>query len=302
VMMSFRNIPVVECFTPDNLSIGKLIGQLAGSLFARYSTFLFCLNRGINPLLVYKQGAELPANGDLSIINEDDDRGLDTTRSAPAEGRAVIGPNDELSWESPDANAYKVVQDQLEKDKNELYRLCASLNSIIGHAGVSAAQTKASGVAKLIDNMNKEHMLQAYAKLVKEWIMKGFKIAFDALKLTDLPTDGESELEWQCKGMDNYTVVDEEGLIAKIAALPVYKTNVPSKTSYKQLLMDIAYEVHPYTNVGTMDKIMQEIADNVDKMDLDDVHQSIDPEGAVAADGAERLESAVPTPKPKASK
>jgi ParB-like nuclease domain len=285
--LSFKTIPIIDCVTPDNLAMAKLIGQPAGSLFMRYSTFLFCLNRGLNPILVYKQGAELPANGDLSEINEDGERGASTVRVANQTGKAVIGPNDELQWAEVPSAAFEVAQNQLDKDKNELYRLASSLTSIIGHAGVSTAQTRSSGEAKSLDNAAKEHLLAGYSKLVKEWILRGFKIVFEALG---------QDVEWQCKGMDNYKVVDQDQLIAKIAALPEYKANMPSKTSYKQLLMDTAYEVHPFTNVGTMDKIQQEIADNVDAMELDEVHTATNASGAMEADGAKQLNKAVPPP------
>lgn len=291
--LSFKHIPIVECKTPDNICVGKLIGQLAGSLYMRYSTFLFCLNRGLNPLLVYKQGAELPANGDLSVINEDDERGLGAVNTAHQTGKAVIGPNDELEWVEPKGTAYAVAQDQMDKDKNEIYRLAASLNSIISKQGVSTAQTKSSGVAKMIDNQAKEHMLEAYASDTKSWVIKAFDIIFECL---------ENDVQWQCKGMENYTVVDEETLMARIAAIPVYKANMPSKTSLKQVLMDTAYQMHPFTNVGTMNKIQEEIADAIDKMDLEKVHSSISPEGVVAAQGAKDLQEAAPPPKPVKSK
>jgi ParB-like nuclease domain len=295
--LDFKNIPVIDCITPDNLSLGKLIGQLADSYFGRYSTFLFCLNRGINPILVYKQGAELPANGDLSSIGENDERGEEGVSRAAGEGKAVIGPQDELNWESPNAEAYNTVQMQLEKDKNEMYRLSGNLNAIIGHAGVSTQQTKASGIAKMIDNMNKEHFLTAYANLVKEWVMRAFRVAFDALKV-----DGLDNTVWDCKGMENYKIVDEDQLLAKITAIPEYKANIPSKTSFKQLLMDIAYEVHPFATVGVMNKILEELEDNVEAMDLDSVHQTVNPQGAIEADSAKQMQGAVPQePKPAGS-
>jgi hypothetical protein len=287
--VDFKHIPVVDCITPDNISVGQLIGQLAGSLYMRYTTFLFCINRGLNPLLTYTQGAELPANGDLSIIAEDEDRGESTVDKANIQGKAVIGPKDKLEWVEIKGGAFAIAQDQLDKDKNEMYRLVNSLNSIISKQGVSTAQTKSSGVAKMIDNSAKEHMLEAYSQLVKQWIIKGFNIIFEALG---------QDVVFQCKGMDNYKVVDEDSLMAKIAALPEYKTNMPSKTSYEQVLLDTAYQMHPFTNVGTMNKIQQEIKDNVEKMDLDSIHSSINPQGAIEADGAKQLEKAVPTPKP----
>jgi len=292
VDISFKKIPIIECNTPDSLSIGKLIGQLAASMYMRYSTFLFCLNRGLNPLLVYKQGAELPANGDLSIMGDDEDRGYKTLRTANTSGKAVIGPTDELEWAEIKGSVFDIAQTQLEKDKNELYRLVASLNSIIGKSGVSTAQTKSSGLAKVLDNQAKEHMLAAYSKLVKSWIIKAFELVFEAL--------GQNVI-WQCKGMDNYKVVDEDTLLAKITALPDYKTNMPSKTSYKQVCMDLAYDMHPFTNVGTMNKIQEEIAENIEAMDLDAIHQSANTDGTIAADGAKQLDKAVPQTKPAPS-
>ena len=290
VKLSFKQIPTIICETPTSISVGALIGQAAGSLFARYSTFLFCLNRGLNPILTYKQGSEIPANGDLSVINEDDDRGNYAVNRANQTGKAVIGPDDELTWTEPKGTAYSITQEQLDKDKNELYRLVNSLNSIIGHNGVSTAQTKSSGIAKQIDNIGKEHMLEAYAKCVKEWIKKGFQIIYEAL---------DQDVVWQCKGMDNYKVVDEDALQAKILALPTYKTNIPSKTSYKQVLLDTAYDVHPFATAGVMNIIQQEISDNCDKMDLDAIHQSANPDGEIEADTAGKINKAAPPPKKK---
>ena len=283
-VLSFKEIPIVLCETPDNICAGQLIGQLAASMFARYTTYLFCLNRGINPILTYKQGYDLPARGDLSIINEDEERG-EAGLDANVAGKKVIGPTDELEWVEIKGSALTIMQEQMNKDKNEMYRLVNSLNSVISQAGVSTAQTKASGVAKMIDNTAKEHMLESYAKLVKQWIVKAFNIAFGAL---------EQDVVWQCKGMDYYRVVDEEALQARIAALPTYKTNIPSKTSYKQVLIDTAYELHPFTNIGTLNKIQEEINDNVEAMDFNDLHTTINPQGAVEADSAKQLSKAVP--------
>jgi hypothetical protein len=106
----------------------------------------------------------------------------------------------------------------------------------------------------------------------------------------------ESDVVWQCKGMDNYRIVDEDQLMAKIEALPLYKQNMPSKTSYIQYVSDIAYDAHPFTNIGTLDIIMSEIKDNIESQDLDTVHQQANTEGALAADSAKQLNKAVPQP------
>ena len=157
--ISFKCIPIIDCPTPDNLAMAKLIGQPAAMLYQKTTTYHFCLNRGLNPILAYTQGFEMPAKGDLSVINEDESRGDSTLKTAPPQGKAILGPNDKLEWVAMDASVFTIAQTQLDKDKNELYRLASSLTSIIGHQGVSTAQTRSSGEAKSLDNAAKEHRL-----------------------------------------------------------------------------------------------------------------------------------------------
>ena len=264
-IVDFVKIPIVECYTPDNLSVGKIIGQLAASSFVRYTSFLHALNRSSNPILAVKQGAELPANGDLSIINEDESRGASIIGGARSSGSALIGPNDEVYWAEIKGDCLRIFQAQLEADKNEMYRLVSQLGSVLTDKG-AATTTKSSGQAKQMDNKAKENMLNAYAALVKCWAIKAFEIVFSANNFRE-------DVKWQIKGMDNYQVIDEDALLKKIQALPDFKNNIPSQTSYKQVLIDVAYQSHPFTNPGTLHQIRQEISDAVDGMEEDSFGQ-----------------------------
>lgn len=263
--LTFKNIPVIAAHTPDNMCIGQAIGELQAAIFMRYSTFLFCLNRGLNPLLVYKQGAELPANGDLSDINEDGERGENTLSTANVRGAAVIGPTDELSFEGPDGAAYKIAQEQLDKDKNEMYRLVSNLGSMVSTQGTTSS-SKTPAMSKLMDNKAKENLLMAKSKLIKSWVIKAFSLAFNG------SDDIYDSTLWQTKGMDNYSISDEDTLLAKIKGLPDYRANMPSKTSYEQVLLDIAAAMHPFTNPGTLSIIQDEIKNAIAKMDVGDSH------------------------------
>lgn len=276
--LTFKLIPIIECDTPDNLCIGNLIGELQASIFMRYSTFLFCLNRGLNPLLVYQQGAELPANGDLSIINEEEDRGELAISTAQTKGAVVTGPNDKVYYAGPDGKSYSIAQEQLDKDKNEMYRLVCQMASMVSHSGQSTSTKQPSGVSKIMDNKAKENMLTAYAKLVKGWAVKAFTIVFQALG---------QDVEWQPKGMDNYTVVDPDTLLNKIKLLPDYRANMPSKTSFKQVLLDVAAEMHPFTNPGTLSVIQEEIDAAIEGMEVGDEHvaQQANAENGAAVNG-----------------
>ncbi len=264
----FKLIPVVECHTPDALCVGNTIGQMASSYFERYTTLIHALNRSSMPILSFKQGPELPANGDLSTINENDNRGRQTLSTSRAAGGALIGPNDELQWVEITGQSLKIFQEQLKDDKNEMYRLVSQLGSILassyGATGGSSSISKTSGDSKQMDHLSKEAMLTAYAELVKKWILKAFSLVFSK----------DKELMFKCKGMDNYQVVDDDILIQQVTNIPVYRENVPSPTSLKEMLLDIANRTHPFTNPGTLKKIRSEIFNAVDKMNLDSLHQA----------------------------
>ena len=270
ISVDFVLIPVVECYTPDSLCVGNIIGQMAESSFVRFSTFLHALNRSSNPILKYKQGAEISANGDLSVIGEDDNRGGAALSTSRTSGAALLGPTDELDWAEIRGDALKIFQQQLKDDKNEMYRLVAQLGSILsaaygGGAG-KGASTSISGDAKQMDYISKEQMLGAYAELVKKWTLKAFNLVFSSKK-------NDKDILFKCKGMDNYSVVDDTLLLAKIAAIPVYRANIPSPTSLQEMLLDCANEMHPFTSPGTLNKIQNEIKTAIAGMAVGDEHQ-----------------------------
>jgi len=256
--VSFKEIPLLCYELPDELFMGGLIGQLCQSLFVRTSSFYHALSRGMYGILVYKQG-ESDADDDVSSSVEDDDqRGLSNTKNAKAKGAMVAGPNDEVSFVEMKGEAFKVVQEQLKQDKNELYRIVNQMGSIIG-GSTSALGSKSSGLSKQIDNRNKEIILSAYANLIRKAAIKIFSIISSA--------KGE-DIVWQAKGMDNYHEVDNDALMAKVTNLPIIRANILSPTSYKQILQDITAELHPYTNPGTLSIIAKEIDEAVDQMDM----------------------------------
>lgn len=262
--VDFINIPIIEAETPPSLCVGNVIGQLAASSFCRYTSFLHSLNRASKPILNYKQSPELPGNGDLSELTEDTDRGINGLRSATSSGTVISASTDNLEWVEINGSALTVFQEQLQTDKNEMYRLVAQLGNIIGVKNQSSGGDL-SGLAKQMDSMNKEAMLNAYAHLVKEWTLKAFDLIFAA---------NDNDVQLQCKGMDNYQVIDPDVLQTRIQNIPIYRANVPSSTSLKQVLVDISAQMHPFTNPTTLNKIQQELFDAVDKMDLHSLHQS----------------------------
>jgi hypothetical protein len=253
--VDFKEIPIETIYFPDTIYTGGIIGQPCATLFQRYTSYLYYLTKAQNPILVYAQGEGSADDGDVtSAIDDIENRGS-TTLNNQRIGSALTGPKDKVYWAEINGNSFKVMQEQLKQDKNEIYRLVSQLSSMIGTSDISLGNSRQSGLAKQMDNYNKEIVLQAKALIIKETAKNILKKISDALN---------KDYEWQTKGMDNYQVVDDDILLKKIQMLDTIRNSIPSKTSFKQCLTDMTYELHPYTNPGTLLVIGKEISDAVD--------------------------------------
>lgn len=290
--VDFKQIPIPQYRTPDNMSLGNLISNLASSIYMRTVTYHYCLNRGINPILAYFQEPEYTEAGDaetMSEILDDPDRGVKNLNNAQVHGKALLSNNEKLEYVQTNAAAYTIASEQIDKDKNEMYRLASMLSDIISKGGISSQQTKSSGLSKILDNKEKENFLACLADLFKCNAIEAYNLIFEAMP-------EPADVKWDANGMDKYSVIDEDSLQAKIAVLPEYKTNMPSETSYIEVLIDTANDMHPDATIGVMNKIRKEIVTNVRAQGLKDIHQEANTTGALEADTAGKVNDAAPKP------
>jgi hypothetical protein len=75
-----------------------------------------------------------------------------------------LSPGDRFGWTEPEGHVFQIAADNLERLKDEIYRICYQLNQ----AGGSQVSTIQSGLSKQRDFGVTQQILKAYGDLVKE--------------------------------------------------------------------------------------------------------------------------------------
>ena len=252
--VSFKEIPILKLCIDEELQVGRLISTQCVNLFRRHSSLLHSLNRSLNPILVYKQGAEWETNkGEITSISEiaqNPFRGNAAINQSRARGGLTIGPSDEVDFVEPTGAALKIAQEGIKEDVDAIYRVTNMMAS-----GIKAQSTALgrSGVSKMEDNKAKEIVLSAFADVIKDF----------AKKLMNTVSAGRNEsFDWHILGLDNYKVVDREALVKE--ALDLQKLQIPSKTLMTHQLFrlagDLETDMSPETKLLVQKEIEEAIA------------------------------------------
>ncbi len=77
-----------------------------------------------------------------------------------------MGPQDRFGWTEPEGKVYQIAADNLEKLKDEIYRVCYLLTQ----AGAGSGSAHQSALSKQLDFAATEEVLRAYGSMVKDSI------------------------------------------------------------------------------------------------------------------------------------
>lgn len=256
--VSFKDIPVLCLDVPEQLWIGGLIGNLVVEHFKRYSALVFAENRSLFSLPVYKQGPELPANGDLNELQSNPGRGNQVANTMRLNGFAVIGGGDDITFEEPEGKCYELVDKQLSELVDAFHQITAQMANTVS---ANTSQAGRSGTSKKMDHHSKEIVLSAYGALVKEF----------AVKLYNLVSKARVEdINWQALGMDNYKIIDRAMLLQEATTMNLIA--IPSKTWKKKHLVRIAFDLTDDLTPEEQLTIKDEIDKNLEGMSDDIIY------------------------------
>src|SRR5205814_338049 len=76
-----------------------------------------------------------------------------------------LGPQDKFGWTEPVGHVFQIAADNLERLKDEIYRVCYLMTQATGTRPASVAQ---SGISKQRDFSITQEVLRAYGDAVKE--------------------------------------------------------------------------------------------------------------------------------------
>jgi hypothetical protein len=137
-----------------------------------------------------------------------------------------LGPNDKFGWAEPTGHVYQIAADNLERLKDEIYRVCYLMTQAGGSQPSPLAQ---SGVSKQRDFAITQEVLRAYGDAVKETIKQVLR-AIESARQDGLLID--------VSGLDEFDIGDFGNELDD--AKKLLELGIGSETLKKQLFKKLA--------------------------------------------------------------
>ena len=137
-----------------------------------------------------------------------------------------LGPNDKFGWAEPTGHVYQIAADNLERLKDEIYRVCYLMTQAGGNQPSIVAQ---SGASKQRDFAITQEVLRAYGDAVKE-TMKQVLRAIESARQDGLSID--------VSGLDEFDIEDFGSELDD--ARKLLELGIGSETLKKQLFKKLA--------------------------------------------------------------
>jgi hypothetical protein len=106
-----------------------------------------------------------------------------------------LGPGDRFGWTEPEGHVYQIAADNLERLKDEIYRVCYQMNQAAG----SQVATIQSGISKQRDFGVTQEILKSYGDVVKDSIRQ----LLEAINVAR-----QDELTLDISGLDEFDIGD----------------------------------------------------------------------------------------------
>ncbi len=138
-----------------------------------------------------------------------------------------LGPDDRFGWTEPEGRVYQIAADNLERLKDEIYRVCY----LMTQAGGSYDRSQQSGASKQRDFGITQEVLRAYGDTVKH-TMKQVLMAIENARQDGLLID--------VSGLDEFDIGDFSTEL--VDARRLLDLGIESNTFKKQVLKKIAFK------------------------------------------------------------
>ena len=250
---TFREIPILELAVPPGLWVGNKIGVLAREHFQRRSALNAAENKSLFAIPWVKLGPEVTAPGSAmpSEVQQNPSRGRDPRGEFNRRGYVVLGKDDDIGFAEPLGSAYELVDKQLDKLVDEMFRVVHQMASSISATKQALARAAAS---KAEDRRATEIVLAAYGALVRDFA----KRIYDCLSAAR----GE-KVVWTAHGLDKFELEDRDGILKE--ALSLDAIAIPSATFRKTYKTKIALALVGNVPPETQDVIREEIERGVEQ-------------------------------------
>lgn len=159
-----------------------------------------------------------------------------------------LGPEDRFGWTEPEGKVYRIAQDDLERLKDEIYRVCYL---IVQAAGQEARHLGQSGVSKERDYSVTQEVLRAYGDILKGAMKETLRVIVLAR---------QDDLSLDVKGLDRFDIRDLSVELDDAARLNQLVTHSP--TFKRELETRLALRFLDDSEQALKRRIAEEIANN----------------------------------------
>lgn len=156
-----------------------------------------------------------------------------------------LGPEDKFGWTEPEGKVYQIAADNLNRLKEEIYRVCYLLTHAGGALTSPAAQ---SGLSKQRDFAITQEVLRAYGDAVKDSMKRVLKA---------VETAREDGLTIDVSGLDEFDIGDFSGELDDAKRL--LELGAQSKTLRREVFKKLALKYLCDMRQGVKDQISKEI-------------------------------------------
>jgi hypothetical protein len=263
---TFKQIPILELSVPAGLWVGNKLGVLAREHFQRRSALNAAENKSLFAIPYVKLGPEVTAPGAAmpAEVQQNPSRGRDPRGEFNRRGYVVLGKDDGIGFAEPAGTAYELVDKQLEKLVDEMFRVVHQMASSVSATKQALAR---SGASKGEDRRATEVVLGAYGALVRDFA----KRIYDCLSAAR----GETVV-WTTHGLDKFELEDRDGILKE--ALSLDAIAIPSPTFKKSYKTKIALALVGNVPPETQDVIREEIERGVEQEAELDAHARSEPD------------------------
>ena len=158
-----------------------------------------------------------------------------------------LGPQDRFGWTEPDGKVYQIAADNLDRLKDEIYRVCY----LLSQAGDASGSDQRSGLSKQMDFETTQEVLRAYGDMVKESVKQVLR-AIAAARQDDLQID--------ISGLDEFDIEDFSGELDD--AKKLLELGIHSETLKKQIFKKLAAKYLSDSRQEIKNRVAEEIDRN----------------------------------------
>jgi hypothetical protein len=155
-----------------------------------------------------------------------------------------MGPQDRFGWTEPEGKVYQIAADNLEKLKDEIYRVCY----LLSQAGGTSGSAHQSALSKQLDFETTEEVLRAYGDMVK-----------DAMRrvLGGIAEARQDGVAVAIGGLDEFDIEDFSGDLED--AKNLLALGIQSPTLTKQVFKNIALKYLNDARPEIKNRVVEEI-------------------------------------------